>query len=314
MTYQHQHKLQDTIFITGVGAIGGLITGLFCKTSQAVKLILKDDEQLSLYQHTGLTLQINDHLETYSPSACSFEAVDTIINQLIICCKSYDIKATIDNLKPYLSPDCIIIMIHNGLGVIDELLPAHPNLRFILGLTTLGAYKSKPFTIHGFTNGDLKLGPLSGTYSENERTSLITSFQQAGIKTQWHDPITPYAYEKFAINCSINLLTAIHSCKNGLLLKQLPRLESLITEITSVLCAHGIKIQQDDLLKTVIQVLNQTADNYSSMFKDIQHQKQTEIAYLNKYLVKLAKVRNIPTPINDELIRQFYLKTNPVVQ
>lgn len=66
--------------------------------------------------------------------------------------KAWQVKAAIDPLIKHLSPDTIIMFMHNGLGAIEEIsadMTAHP---VVMATTTHGAYKSTktPFSIRGW--------------------------------------------------------------------------------------------------------------------------------------------------------------------
>ncbi|NMU82308.1 2-dehydropantoate 2-reductase, partial [Vibrio parahaemolyticus] len=87
---------------------------------------------------------------------------------------------------------------------------------------------------------------------------------------------------KLAINCAINPLTAILQCKNGELAKPefKIQLESITQELVEVMSKEGIAIEFRSLFDTVMQVVNATAENYSSMRQDVFHQRRTEIDFI----------------------------------
>ncbi len=61
--------------------------------------------------------------------------------------------------------------------------------------------------------------------------------------------ITQALWNKLAINCAINPLTAIHQCLNGKLAAESYRsiLDSIIEEVVAVMNAENIPVKQDSL-------------------------------------------------------------------
>lgn len=295
--------------IAGIGALGGLLVGSFCQRGQAVHLLLKNDEQLAHYQHSKLTVISDKDVFTYNPPAIDIDNLhNESIDYLLCCVKAYDITTLLIRLKHHLSAKSIVILIHNGLGVIDEINAQLPQLRIISGICTIGAYCEKPFTVRAFLDGNIHLGRVSGQFTQQEIKMICSVFQSAPPSFQWEEDISRIMWEKFAINCSVNILTVLLNCKNGALLTHVELLEKMTLEVAEVISAYGVLMSAANLLLQVTHLLNKVADNYSSMYKDVQNNRPTELPYLNEHLIKLAQQKNIATPLNIELLNQFYAK------
>lgn len=293
--------------IAGLGAMGTLFASSFCRAGVPVQLILKNEQRLAHYQSLQLQMSTDDSEFFAHPPACSIESLDDKpIDYLVCCTKAYDVTKLLLSLEAHLNEQSIIILIHNGVGVIDEIKQQLPTLRIISGITTLGGYLKQAYAVRAFLSGALYLGPGIGTFSQLEIDKISETFKKIALPCQWLDNIQVMIWEKFAINCSINLLTALFSCKNGALLAHQELLERLTMEISQVLMAYGCAISSTQLLETVLQVITNTAANYSSMYQDIHHDRLTELNYLNVHLVRLAEQKNINIPLTVELLNQFY--------
>lgn len=296
-------------YIAGLGAMGTLFATHWCRGGEAVHLLLKDDEQLARYQQSQLTINSEQFNFNCHPPATAIKSEDGMpIDYLLCCTKAYDIVPLLRSLKARISPNTIIILIHNGVGVLDELREQLPQLRIISGITTLGAYAEQAYTINGFLGGSLYLGETRGRFSVSEVQLITHAFKKAALTCQWLDNIYPLIWEKFAINCSINLLTALFSCKNGSLLKHEDLLKQVLAEVVAVFNADNIQCSLDDLSLKVTATLQNTAGNYSSMCQDIRKQRRTELHYLNAYLVRRAQQLSIDTPVNSSLLNDFFTR------
>ncbi len=296
--------------IAGIGAMGTLVASSF--EEQSVHLILKDERQLAAYQDAQLTVTTDTGTHTSRPKAINIENIgNEVIHTLICCVKAYDVTQLLMRLKPNLTTNSIIILMHNGLGVLDEIMTQLPQSRIIFGISTLGAYLEKPFSVRAFLQGNIYLGSLMGQFTSDEINTIRSTFQATDLPYAWDENIHSRMWEKFAINCSINLLTALYTCKNGDLRFHDEALTKITHEVAQVVSAYGFYITPAELLVRVTNVLTITADNYSSMYKDVQNKKPTELYYLNEYLLKLAQQKNIATPFNAELLKQFHHHSEP---
>lgn len=296
-------------YIAGIGAVGTLLAGYFCAGKHQVRLVLKDGNQLATYKTTSLTVVNDQNSITCNPQAISLEQLGHApIDYLLCCVKAYDVTSLLMRLKANLNAHSTIILIHNGLGVLDEIKAKLPQLRIIFGLSTLGSYLEHPFSVRAFLDGNIYLGTGTGQFTSNEINTICHAFQASHLPYQWEENIFPRMWEKFAINCSINLLTALLKCTNGGLRQYDEMLKKITHEITTVLNAYGFYMTANELLTTVNQVIQFTANNFSSMYKDVHNKKPTELKYLNEHLVKLARQKKLFLPFNEQLLNQFYEK------
>lgn len=291
-----------TWHIVGIGALGGALAGYFSMSEQSIHLILKTTEQLALYQRTAL--KVNDI--ACHPQAIDIEHLDKQpIHYLICTVKAYDITALLLRLKQQVTNNSIIILIHNGLGVLDEIIQKCSHLRIISGVSTIGAYLDQPFSVRAFLTGKIYLGAVLGKFTPEEINTICMAFEKTSLPFEWDDLIRYRMLEKFAVNCCINLLTALFNCKNGGLIQHDVILKSLAHEVATVLGQYGLQITTMELLAKVRAIIESTANNYSSMRQDVLHHKPTELPYLNEHLVKLARLKNINTPVTNQLLRTF---------
>ena len=163
--------------------------------------------------------------------------------------------------------------------------------------------------MRAFLSGKICLGPMLSSFNKFEKTEISSAFRLAGLLYEWEDDIAAKRWEKFAISCSINLLTVLFNCNNGELLLHREELKEITNEISTILQAYEVEISSRDLLLRVINVIEDTAENYSSMYIDIQNNRKTELHYLNEYLIKLAQEKGIDAPVNRKKVEEFRLKT-----
>jgi 2-dehydropantoate 2-reductase len=280
-----------------------MIAGQFSLNAYPHLLLLKNDQQLLRYKKSGLT--INNYSHNYPAEAINIKNLNKHIKTIIICVKAYDTIKILDDLKNNIDKNSIIILIHNGMGIYEIIQSRFPKLRIISCVSYLSAHINPQFNVDYYLGGKLYLGPMFGIFTNQEIEHIKKIFHNAKIDIEWRDPIMPALWKKFAINCCLNILTAYYMCKTGDLLNHLADLEKISAEVSQVLNAYNINISKDYLLNNTLNLINKISDGYSSTYQDIKNSKQTELSYLNIYLIKLAQEKNINLEFNSYLIREL---------
>jgi len=230
------------------------------------------------------------------------------ISHLLITTKAYDATAAIASIAHRLDDNSHVVLLVNGMGLLEELAKQYPHWNFYAGTTTEGAFRKSPRHIVHAGTGLTKFGQ-SGRVDPPQ---WFSDFSQLPIRIVWEPKIDAAAWQKLAVNCAINPLTAIHCCLNGELEKQsllAAELKLLCEEIAAVALAANQGELAADLHWQVNRVVKDTAANRSSMLQDIQAGRQTEIEYITGYLVRTAQELLVPTPLNRDLLQKIRTMT-----
>lgn len=299
------------IVVVGQGAIGLLYYHHFSQQQYSVRLKASatNNQNIMRYSFTSHDKKIFNGLPiTYANT----DSIQTA-NILIFCLKSYQIPAAINELSPFISSDCLIILAHNGMGVFDKIVDKLPlNQRILAMLTTHGCFRSAALTIAHTGVGQTDLGLLNSQLSKGEIDKITSLFNTAIPSAYYHKSIKEKQWLKLAINCVINPITAIHNIKNGDIRKKsfTNIILKTLEEIVLIAMTQGIKLSLSELKKTVIDVADATALNSSSMRCDILAKRPSEIDYINGYIHSLGQINGIATPQNTFLWQEVNTLVN----
>ncbi|MGB5444298.1 MAG: ketopantoate reductase C-terminal domain-containing protein, partial [Psychromonas sp.] len=83
------------------------------------------------------------------------------------------------------------------------------------------------------------------------------------------------------------------------------QIHELLDESLQVAEAEGVVFEKQEILAIINQVIRLTAENFSSMNRDIFYQRQTENEFIAGYLLRSANFHCINTPIIDHLYQQI---------
>jgi 2-dehydropantoate 2-reductase len=198
------------------------------------------------------------------------------------------------------------MLLHNGMGCIEQVKSLLPDNPIIAATTSYAAYKPDADTVI-----ETGLGQTHGGW-----VSLKPAIEQKQVEDilstllppcTWHQDIELALWHKLAINAVINPLSAIYQVNNGQLKAEQYQddIAQLCAESALVMQASGLATSPSQLSERVYRVISDTAQNYSSMNRDIAFGRPSEIDYINGYLVQQAKRHNIAVPLNTRLLREI---------
>lgn len=224
---------------------------------------------------------------------------------LLVTLKAWQVSGALGALLPRLNQNCVILLLHNGMGTVDELPPHRQPI--LMGATTHAARHEGNAIIH-VAAGVTHIGP--GNARGNGSSHIADVLHEALPDVAWHDNILPSLWNKLAVNCVINTLTAVYDCANGELRPHGARIEKICAEVAEVMDFEGYQTHKDSLLSYVYQVIESTAANYSSMQQDIRNQRHTEIDYITGYVLRRARKHGLQLPENSKLFEFIKGKEN----
>ena len=221
----------------------------------------------------------------------------------LLTVKSYDTETAIKEAKPIINKKTLVLSIQNGLDNIEKIEKTVSKKQILAGITTHGAVFNKPGIIGHTGVGDTILGELDGEKT-NRLQKIVHVFNEAGIKTRVSTNIINDLWTKTIVNSSINPITTFFQCRNDYLINN-PILGNIVekvsTEATIVANKEGIKLFPQDMYKKTLEVIQNTANNYSSMFQSFKKGKKTEIDSINGKILSIGKKHGIGSFMNEIL-------------
>lgn len=210
--------------------------------------------------------------------------------------KAWQVSDAVKSLASTLPVTTPILLIHNGMGTIEELQNIQQPL--LMGTTTHAARRDGNVIIH-VANGITHIGPAR--QQDGDYSYLADILQTVLPDVAWHNNIRAELWRKLAVNCVINPLTAIWNCPNGELRHHPQEIMQICEEVAAVIEREGHHTSAEDLRDYVMQVIDATAENISSMLQDIRALRHTEIDYINGFLLRRARAHGIAVPENTRL-------------
>ena len=207
------------------------------------------------------------------------------ISTLLVCTKAWATEDAIRSVAHRLSKQTQVVLLGNGMGLAERIIPMIGGAEVLLGSTTAGCLRSDHNTLHLSSAGTTYLGPYR---DDSPPPSWLPLWQRSLTQCHWQPDIRSILLAKTAVNAVINPLTAIHQVKNGALLEPelLRSTETAITEVQHLLTAAGETAIANALPGRVREICHATAQNHSSMKVDLARGNPPEIEWILGWLLK----------------------------
>ncbi|KAL9639104.1 MAG: hypothetical protein Q9164_001135 [Protoblastenia rupestris] len=270
----------------------------------------------------------------------SVQEQNEVIYHLIVATKAPRTAKAVQSWAHRLTPQSTILFLQNGMGVIDEVneqVFPDPEFRpqYMVGVNSHGLKSRGAFDVVHVGEGSIALGIMPQLVTPGSEP--VQSLGQAPpssrylLRTMTRTPVfvavgfTPtdllqHQLDKLAINSIINPLTAILGCQNGgliysfnitrvmrLLLAEIGLVIRSLPELQNV---PNVNMRFDTLRleRLVVSIAELTSNNDSSMLQDTKAARQTEIDYINGYIVKRGEELGLHCVLNYMLMHMIKAK------
>ncbi|MCH1623887.1 2-dehydropantoate 2-reductase [Fredinandcohnia quinoae] len=282
--------------ILGGGSIGLLFAAYLANTND-VTVYTRTERQASLLNKNGVTLLENDSSNTYKINATFRSQLINNEEILIIALKQYDLQHV---MSIFVDVDKVstIIFLQNGMDHI-EYIEQLKNKNLLLGVVEHGALKVDETTVIHTGVGITKYGVYRGNINAITLLDKHGTFSKNFpllIEENWLEMLSA----KLVVNAVINPLTALFKVENGqLLLNQYfyRIMHTLFQEIITVIHISNEK----KMWMQVEGICKKTSSNRSSMLKDIEEERKTEIDAILGYILRQAENKNKSLPLTSFL-------------
>jgi 2-dehydropantoate 2-reductase len=296
---QSRHTSSPQWTLLGCGALGGVFASLLTQSGQATRVLLRERHRSTLHPGIDFT-SLEGHTQLINIER-GFISQPGQVKRLLVMTKAGQVIEALTPLVGQLATDVPIVLLHNGMGIAEQVVTLFPYNPIIAGVTSHGAMQSGHFVFRHTGKGETWLGPVNEAAKAHAALAddLGAALGQAG----WDEQIQARQWQKLAVNCAINPLTALYKLKNGELAG--PRfadaLQQICVEVADVMQAEGQPTGSEELLRRVMTVVELTADNYSSMYQDMEQGRETEIEAITGFLLARAASHGIAVPVNQGL-------------
>ncbi|MGL4597115.1 MAG: ketopantoate reductase family protein [Bacteroidia bacterium] len=293
---------KTNIVIAGIGGVGGYFGGLLAQHyahSDINIVFFARGENLQKIQQNGLRV-IEQGKEFI---AIPFLATDQVAkigcaDLIIVCTKTYDLTAALEQLAPCIDKNTILLPLQNGVNATSYIKQRFPENMVLEGCVYIVSHLKDAGVIEN-SGAIQQLHFGSADIHTEQLVKFENIFRAAGIDAHAHRQISTQIWEKYIFLSPTATATTFYNCSTGdLIEKHVDVVSALIDEVIAIAKSKGIQTDKHIKEKTIEKLKKLPPDTNSSMQRDFRNKKSnTELEALTGYVIETAQALCIETPV-----------------
>jgi 2-dehydropantoate 2-reductase len=286
------------IVIVGAGGVGGYFGARLARGGQDVSVVARGAHLDAIRRHG---LRVKSAVEgEYTAAVAAVEKVGGLppADAVLICVKSFDTEAAVEQVRGVVGPDTPVLSLQNGVDNEDKIDAILGPGQALGGVAYIFATIEAPGVITHRFAGSVVLGELDGRVTPRAER-LRDAFAGAGVPVALSTDIRRVLWEKYLMLGAQAGLTALTRCPIGVI-RDMPetwRMYRLIVEELAALGrASGVALPADAVDTTMGNAAKLAPHLYASMHYDLTHGKRLELEALHGHAVRLGERLHVPVP------------------
>lgn len=292
-----------TVSLIGLGAIGAAYGSKLHTYLGANFTVVANEERIERYRKSGIRVLDDTYHFNYEKPRETKEPRDLVI----FAVKNAELSQAIEEMKHHIGPNTIILSLLNGVSSEEEIYEVTDNHHILYSMCVgIDAVRENQ-SVHFSSLGKICFGTRDEILEEDVQ-AVQALFDSADVPYEIPRDIWHTIWAKFMFNVGINQVSAVLRAPY-FYFQQLPSLhqwmEDAMYEVVAVAEKVGVNLTEEDVF-SYRPILNALSPNgKTSMLQDIEGKRKTEVEYFAGKVVELGTKYDVPTPINEQLLRMI---------
>ncbi|HPN91454.1 MAG: ketopantoate reductase family protein [Spirochaetia bacterium] len=286
-----------SVVVVGAGAIGASIAVRLMEAGKQV-VISANGERKARYLKQGFVVNGRQY---FLPVKDKYEADPADL--VIIAVKNYSLEEAIEEMRPYVSVNTIILSLLNGIDAVPRLRREFGEdsvpYAMILGIDAL----REGNRVQYLAKGRIFCGFEKEKVEKNAPTLAVLEefFGTSDIAFVVPEDIVKEIWFKFMINVGLNQWSALIRAPYRLF-QDSPHGQELLSktmiEVISLSKRYGGNLEETDIDRAIAVLKTLAPQGKTSMLQDVEARRQTEVDAFAGAMKRLAKAADLDVPIN----------------
>lgn len=286
------------ILVVGAGAVGGYFGGRLLEKGENVTFLVREKREQQL-QEKGLVIRSVHGDVTLHPNTLLSGANPHPYDVIILSTKAYHLETVIEDIRPYVGANTMILPLLNGISHIDSLLNNFKDENVIGGLCFVESTMDESGAIlQSSPIHDVVFGERGG-----ELTDRIKQLQKVfeGTKANFtlSKTIDQEMWHKYLFITTLSGVTSLFRAPIGPIREQaygMATIKNTLREATSIMKSAGAPLA-DTIEEILLEKLQSMGyDMKSSLQRDMEKQLSIEADHLYGYILNIAAQEQLETP------------------
>jgi 2-dehydropantoate 2-reductase len=289
-----------TVGIIGAGSVGSALMYEMYKRDPENVYLLATGERAERLATKGIS--VNN--EVFNPKVYSDPSQGINIDLLILAAKTYSMDSVIEDIRPLISRDTILLPIENGITTSTRLESEFPENRVFYGVVLRTDAHRMSRRVYYRTLGEMQIGYADNRDPKPEVIEAYNRLKELGVNVKVYDDMRRAKWRKWMLNTGASQ-TAVEVQAECGFFGQVEEVRSLMKmlmdEILELAWAEGVNLTEEDRDDIIEILVNFPPDKKMSMLQDYEAGRPIEIDEYAGEVINLGRKHGIPTPANEIL-------------
>jgi 2-dehydropantoate 2-reductase len=293
-------EMIKTVGIIGAGSVGSALMYEMYKRDPENVYLLATGARAERLISKGIS--VNN--EVFTPKVYSDPSQGISIDLLILAAKTYSMDSVIEDIRPLINKDTILLPIENGITTSTRLEKEFPENRVFYGVVLRTDAHRMSRRVYYTTLGEMQIGYAENRDPKPEVIEAYERLKELGINVKVYEDMRRAKWRKWMLNTGASQTAVEVQAECGFFgqVEEVRALmKMLMDEILEIAWAEGVDLNEDDRDEIIEILVNFPPDKKMSMLQDYEAGRPIEIDEYAGEVVRLGKKHDIPTPANEIL-------------
>jgi len=287
-----------TVGIIGAGSVGSaLMYEMYSRDPENVYL-LATGARAERLREKGIS--VNN--EVFYPKVYSDPSQNIHIDLLILAAKTYSMDSVVDDIRPLIDKDTILLPIENGITTSTMLEGEFPENRVFYGVVLRTDAHRMSRRVYYRTLGEMQIGYADNRDPKPEVIDAFNRLKELGVNVKVYEDMRRAKWRKWMLNTGASQTAVEVQAECGFFgqVEEVRALmKMLMDEILELAWAEGVNLTEEDRDDIIEILVNFPPDKKMSMLQDYEAGRPIELDEYAGEVVRLGKKHGIPTPANE---------------
>lgn len=296
------------ILVLGAGGIGGYFGARLAESGKDVTFLVRSKRKSSIEQN-GLVINSVKGNYVFSPKLITKEETVEPFDVVLLSTKAYHLDGAIEDLKPFIGDQTVIIPLLNGIAHVPQLQQAFGEEKVFGGLCIIETTLDSQGEVNHTSDFDqLIFGELNGD-SSNRAKELESALSGSKAEIILSDSISKDMWHKYLMITVMSSITTLMHAPIGPIRDSeggKTYIEDMYNEVAQIMRIHRAPIS-NNIVNNYMKSLDNLSYHFkTSMQRDMEKGLNIEANHIQGYILNLAHQYNFDAP----LLRSAYQHLN----
>lgn len=296
------------ILVLGAGGIGGYFGGRLAESGKDVTFLVRSKRKSSL-EENGLIINSVKGNYVFSPKLITKSDYAEPFDVVLLSTKAYHLDAAIEDLKPFIGEQTIIIPLLNGIAHVSRLQQSFGEDKVFGGLCIIETTLDSQGEINHTSDFDqLIFGEFTSEQTERAK-KIETALSGSKAKIILSDNISKDMWHKYLMITVMSSVTTLMHAPIGPIRDSedgKSYIEDMYNEVAQIMRIHQAPISNNIVSNYMKSLDNLSYHFKTSMQRDMEKGLNIEGHHIQGYILNLAHKYNYDAP----LLRSAYQHLN----